>query len=301
MAVSTRQSVGVPSYDRMIWPTVLALRALGGSGTIREIDQQVIALEGLTEEQQLVPHGDGRLTEVSYRLLWSRTYLKAVGAIENSSRGVWTLTDYGRSLTKSEAEVIPRQVRAQNAARPSRQKSKQPSPTAVDTPPEDLTAVEALSSTDLATWRAWLLEALRDMPPAGFERLAQRLLREAGFVRVEVTGRIGDGGIDGIGVLQMQLLSFQVFFQCKRYRGSVGAAAVRDFRGAMVGRTDKGILITTGYFTEDARREATRDGAPALDLIDGDRLCDLLKTYALGVTTRQVDEVTVNPTWFQSL
>ncbi len=139
------------------------------------------------------------------------------------------------------------------------------------------------------------------MPPAAFERLAQRLLREAGFVRVEVTGRSGDGGIDGIGVLQMQLLSFQVFFQCKRYRGSVGAAAVRDFRGAMVGRTDKGILITTGYFTEDARREATRDGAPALDLIDGDRLCDLIKTYGLGVSTRQVDEVTVDPRWFQSL
>ncbi|HZQ38337.1 MAG TPA: Mrr restriction system protein, partial [Dehalococcoidia bacterium] len=236
-----------------------------------------------------------------YRLMWSRTYLKAVGAIQNSSRGVWALTDYGRSLSQAEAEAIPQQVRAQYAARPRRRQKIRPDPPEDESPAVELSAVATLSSTDPARWQAWLLEALRDMPPAAFERLTQRLLREAGFVRVEVTGRSGDGGIDGIGVLQMQLLSFQVFFQCKRYRGSVGAAAVRDFRGAMVGRTDKGILITTGYFTEDAKREATRDGAPALDLIDADRLCDLLKTYGLGVTTRQVDEVTVNPEWFQSL
>ncbi len=301
MAESISQPVDVPSHARLIWPTVLALRTLGGSGTNREIDQQVIAREGLTEEQQLVPHGDGRLTEVSYRLMWSRTYLKAVGAIQNSSRGVWALTDYGRSMAQLEAEASPQRVRALYAAGPRRRKNTESSPIESESPPDDLPEAESLSSTDPAEWRACLLEALRDMPPAAFERLSQRLLREAGFVRVEVTGRSGDGGIDGIGVLQMQLLSFQVFFQCKRYRGSVGAAAVRDFRGAMVGRTDKGILLTTGYFTEDAKREATRDGAPALDLIDGDKLCDLLKTYCLGVTTRQVDEVTVDPQWFRSL
>jgi len=141
------------------------------------------------------------------------------------------------------------------------------------------------------------------MDPSGFERLAQRLLREAGFVSTQVTGRSGDGGIDGLGVYRMSLVSFPVFFQCKRYRGSVGAGAVRDFRGAMTKRGDKGLLITTGTFTSDARTEATRDGAPPLDLIDGARLCELLKQYEHGVRTitRTVEDVKVVPAFFADL
>jgi restriction system protein len=118
---------------------------------------------------------------------------------------------------------------------------------------------------------------------------------------VEVTGRSGDGGIDGIGVLRVNLLSFQVLFQCKRYQGSVGASAIRDFRGAMVGRSDKGLFLTTGTFTPDAKREATRDGAPAIDLIDGDQLCDLLRQLKLGVRTEMVERVTVASDWFKDL
>jgi restriction system protein len=142
---------------------------------------------------------------------------------------------------------------------------------------------------------------LRKLQPDAFERLSQRILREAGFIKVEVTGRSGDGGIDGIGVLRVNLLSFHVLFQCKRYQSSVGASAIRDFRGAMVGRSDKGLIITTGTFTPDAKREATRDGAPAIDLIDGDLLCDLLKDLKLGVRTEMVEQITVDPTWFADL
>ncbi len=135
------------------------------------------------------------------------------------------------------------------------------------------------------SWKEQLLEQLMSMRPDAFERLAQRLLREADFDSVNVTGQSGDGGIDGLGVYRLGLMSFPVFFQCKRYRGSVGPGAVRDFRGAMAGRGDKGLLITTGSFTADAKKEATRDGAPPIDLIDGDRLCGLLKQYGLGVRT----------------
>ena len=115
-----------------------------------------------------------------------------------------------------------------------------------------------------------------------------------------VTGKSGDGGIDGLGVYRLGLVSFPVFFQCKRYQGSVGAGAVRDFRGAMAGRGDKGLLITTGSFTADAKKEATRDGAPPVDLIDGDRLCELLKRYDLGVstTTRTVEDITIDTAFF---
>ena len=150
-------------------------------------------------------------------------------------------------------------------------------------------------------WKDSLLDSLKKLSSDAFERLAQRLLREAGFIKVEVTGKSGDGGIDGIGVLRVKLLSFQVLFQCKRYQGSVGASAIRDFRGAMVGRSDKGLLITTGTFTPDAKREATRDGAPAIDLIDGDQLCDLLRELKLGVRTEMVEKMTVDGEWFTKL
>ena len=142
-------------------------------------------------------------------------------------------------------------------------------------------------------WQDQLLDCLLKMKPAAFERLCQRILKDSGFIKVEVTGRNGDGGIDGIGVLRLNLLSFHVLFQCKRWKGSVGASAIRDFRGAMVGRTDKGLVMTTGTFTTDARKEATRDGAPAIDLVDGASLCELLKNLKIGVSIRQVEHVVV--------
>jgi restriction system protein len=150
-------------------------------------------------------------------------------------------------------------------------------------------------------WQDQLLGLLRTMDPGAFERLAQRLLRESGFVKVEVTGKSGDGGIDGKGILQLSLMSFHVLFQCKRYQGSVGSGAVRDFRGAMMGRTDKGLIITTGTFSPDARREATRDGAPPIDLIDGVTLCEKLKDLSLGVETKLVEEITIKPSWFDQI
>jgi restriction system protein len=156
-------------------------------------------------------------------------------------------------------------------------------------------------STEFEEWRDNLLGVVQSMPAASFEKLCQRVLRESGFTRVEVTGRSGDGGVDGIGVLRIALLSFHVFFQCKRYKGAVGAGAIRDFRGAMVGRTDKGLFITTGSFTPDAKKEATRDGAPVLDLIDGEALSKILKDLNLGVSTRQVEEVSIDPEWFETV
>jgi len=142
-------------------------------------------------------------------------------------------------------------------------------------------------------WQERLLECVLKMKPDAFERLCQRILKESGFIKVDVTGRGGDGGIDGIGVLRLNLLSFHVFFQCKRWKGSVGAPVIRDFRGAMVGRADKGLVMTTGTFTVDARKEATRGGAPPIDLIDGAALCELLKDLKIGVETRNVEQVFV--------
>ena len=153
-------------------------------------------------------------------------------------------------------------------------------------------------------WREKLIECLRGMAPDAFERLCERLLRESGFIEVEVTGRSGDGGIDGNGIIRLAgLISFPVLFQCKRYRGNVSSGAVRDFRGAMQGRADKGLILTTGGFTNDAHREATRDGAPPIDLIDGELLINKLKELQLGVriSTKTVEVVEVDITWFKSI
>jgi restriction system protein len=151
------------------------------------------------------------------------------------------------------------------------------------------------------TWREQVLDLMLGMPPAGFERLAQRILRESGFVQVEVTGRSGDGGIDGNGILRLGLLSFHVSFQCKRWQGTVGPATIREFRGAMMGRADKGLIITTASFTKESVKEATREGAAAIDLVDGEQLVDMLKALGLGVTTRQVEEVSVDKGWFEGI
>ncbi len=270
-------------------PTLQALKKLGGSATTEEIYNKVTELVQLSNEQLEILHDPerGGQTEIEYRLAWSRTYLKKYGILENSSRGVWALTPKGRQLERVDTGAVKRFVQDELKRRRTESET------------GDLgEAVAELS------WRDELLAILRKMPPAAFERLIQRLLRESGFIQVEVTGQSGDGGIDGKGILRLGgLLSFHVNFQCKRYSGSVSASQVRDFRGAMVGRADKGLLMTTGNFTKDAVREATRDGAPAIDLIDGDQLIDKLKEFGLGVETKriEVEQVEINQSWFTTI
>ena len=151
-------------------------------------------------------------------------------------------------------------------------------------------------SIEESSWKQQLSIVLtQKLDPSAFERLIQRLLRESGFVQVEVTGKTGDGGIDGKGVARINgLMSFHVLFQRKRYKGSVGASEIRDFRGAMVGRADKGLFITTGTFTVAALKEATRDGAPPIDLVDGDELADKLRELELGMQIEIVQRVVID-------
>ncbi|MGA7895596.1 MAG: restriction endonuclease [Candidatus Sulfotelmatobacter sp.] len=274
----------VPTFDDLMWPALVAMKELGGSATHDELLEKVIELEHIPEAVQNVMHTE-RKTKVSYNLAWAKTYLGKVGALENPSHGVWAITEKGKALTRAAAKQIPAEVRRQYKLEK-------------DDKPKGSEEEEGLQP-EAKDWKDRLLAVVTgQMKADAFERLSQRILRESGFVKVEVTGRTGDGGIDGVGVLRLALLSFQVYFQCKKYKGSVSAGAIRDFRGAMVGRTDKGLFITTGTFTAEAKKEATRDGAPAIDLIDGDLLCDLLKSLKLGVETRMVEEVSINPEFF---
>jgi restriction system protein len=281
----------IPTFTSYMNPVIQALKDLGGSGTIEEINNRVIELVSLSDEQTEVLHNPdkGGQTEFEYRVAWTRTYLKKYGVLENSSRGVWALTPDGRKFGKVDPKEVQHfvveQLRKTRAAAM-----------------EDTSAESNLEDVpEEMSWRDELLDILLEMEPSAFERLIQRLLRESSFIQVEVTGKSGDGGIDGRGLMRLAgLISFHVIFQCKRYQGSVTASQVRDFRGAMVGRADKGLFITTGNFTRDAVREATRDGAPAIDLVDGDELIDKLKELGLGVRTEkvEVEKITVDHNWF---
>lgn len=288
-------TVGVPAYTDLLWPALQAVIALGGSASIAELDAAVIDREQFSPESQSVLHGDGPSTEIQYRLAWARTYLKGMGLLTNSQRGVWSVTEMGQTATEDQIPKLHAEFVAstRKKGRTKKRRGKSDVESEID-------QVEAEAEAD---WKDQLLDTLLNMSPQAFERLAQRLLRESGFSSAAVTGRSGDGGIDGLGVYQISLLSFPVFFQCKRYSGSVGSSAVRDFRGAMAGRGEKGLLITTGTFSNDARAESKRDGAPPIDLIDGDRLCDLLKEYSIGVSTteRVVEDVKIESDYFTSL
>ena len=280
----------LPSFDDLMLPLISALNALGGSGSVEEIYSKVVELTGFTDEilAQLHDPEKSSLTEVGYRLAWARTYLKKYGFLENSSRGVWALTDKARASQSLNQKEVVNFVRALDK------------PQNTKTSEQDNTSLEL---NEEQGWKEKLSTVLtQKLDPSAFERLVQRLLRESGFIQVEVTGRTGDGGIDGKGIAKIHgFMSFHVLFQCKRYKGSVGSSEIRDFRGAMVGRADKGLFITTGTFTPAAIKEATRDGAPPIDLVDGDELAEKLKEFELGLKRELVEKVVVDEKWFEGI
>lgn len=290
-------SESMPAFDSLMNPLLAALFELGGSGSIDEIYEKVIEMQKIDDELASIPHNPEKsnLTEIGYRMAWARTYLKKYGFLENSTRGVWALTPLAREKRKVNPKDVVRKVREADKEA-SRKKLRK-------TSREDAIELTDDTGVDADSWQEDLYHLLtKEIAPDAFERLTQRLLRESGFVQVEVTGRTGDGGIDGKGIARIHgFMSFHVIFQCKKYQGSVSAGDIRDFRGAMVGRADKGLFITTGTFTPAAIKEATRDGAPPIDLVDGEHLAEKLKEFGLGVQTEMIEKVTVDKQWFRNL
>lgn len=281
--------MALPKYDGLFNPLLQALHNLGGSASISEQEDEVANILKLTDEEVSEIHRGNR-TKFSYRLAWARNYLKRYGVIDNSSRGVWALTAKGKQINNLDKSEVKKVVQS-----------------FISTSQEIPNDIEKATGSDELRENEWeddLLDVVKGISPDAFERLCQRLLRESGFIQVEVTGKSNDGGIDGKGVVRIGgLLSFHVIFQCKRYQGSVSSPVVRDFRGAMVGRADKGLLITTGTFTKDARIEAQRDGAPPIDLIDGEALAQKLKELRIGVQVKEkvVEEIFIDRAYFESV
>ena len=278
--------MNIPQYTELFNPLLLALHELGGSGSIEEINNKVIELQGFSEDIIEVLHGEGPRTEIEYRLAWGRTYLKKYGLLENSSRGIWSISNDKKDIKEVNAKEVVDFVHSQLKEKKN-----------------NVNDSDIVDSEDVEkTWQDELIELLLSLPPDSFERLVQRLLRESGFSQVEVTGKVGDGGIDGKGIFKIGgLISFNVLFQCKRWQGSVKASDIRDFRGALQGRADKGLFATTGSFTRDAIKEASRDGATPIDLLDGEALTNKIKELKLGVSLEYIEKVAIDKKWFESI
>jgi restriction system protein len=271
-----------PEFIRFFRPILSILRESGATGTPGEIVDRSIEIAGVSEQEQQAVNKNGQ-SRIRNQVHWARQYLVWAGFLDSSRRGIWSLTEKGRLADLSKLDPLDVFKRVQKEKTKVDIEKQSTAKRDGETAPDD---------EELIPHRVRILEIIRALPPEGFERLGQRLLRESGFQHVSVTGRTGDGGIDGIGTLQMNpFVSFNVLFQCKRYKGAVTPSQVRDFRGAMMGRADKGIIISTGTFTLEAKKEARRDGVPPIELVDGEALVDMFEKLEVGLIPRQTFDV----------
>ena len=255
---------------------------MGGSGRPAEVTDLVIEKLNIPEDEQEKTLKSGAY-RISNQVAWARLYLVKAGLMDSSQHGVWSLTEKGLEVKLTDKDVLKyfKDIQSQSITRKE----------GIQDVEQEVSnqAEEALEFFD---YKTELLNILKSLPPNGFERICQRLLRESGFLQVAVTGKSGDGGIDGHGLLQVNpFVSFKVMFQCKRYQGAVTPSHVRDFRGAMEGRADKGIILTTGTFTTDAKKEARRDGATPIEIVDGEKLVEMFEALQFGLKPKMYYEV----------
>lgn len=270
--------IKIPHGRDLAYATLQAVEGRGGSTRTKELRNAVSEITGFTEKEL----EKLSLTSVKMQMGWARTGLKSSGHLDNSQRGVWSLTEEGRTLLllePSAAQEAARQAYERGWAQRNREKMLREGAGTSVGPDED--------------WKDGLLEAIKKMDPAAFERLSLKLLTEAGFSDLETASQTGDGKIEGVGTYKRHLVSSRVYIQCKRWSGNVPTREIRVFQGSMAGRAGSGLFITTGTFTRDAQ-QAAKDGAQPIDLIDGEELCDLLKEYGLGVTAEMREHVTIN-------
>jgi restriction system protein len=282
MAKKTNKKWLCPSYKFFFEPVLKALDMLGGSGSNDEIYKKVISITELSTEVIEEMHTFS-MSQVEYNLMWARTYLKNYGAIENSRQGVWALTTKGTKLLK-EGNLNVKEITSF-----TNNKHGIPKEESEDVP-----------EAEKKNWHDQISDILQNMNPFAFEKLSQRLLRECGFTDVQVTKKSGDGGIDGTGKLKIKgIFSFNVAFQCKRYKNQVGAPEIRDFRGSLGTNIEKGVLITTSSFSRAAKEEASSEGKRLIDLMDGEELINKLAEYGIGL--KEVKSYEIDEDFFNSL
>jgi restriction system protein len=279
-------------FVKWFGPLLDALRDLGDSGRPREVSDRIAKNMNLSDQvlDETLKSGGSRFHN---QVAWARQYMVWEDLLDSSKHGTWTLTEKGRTahITETQAaDIFKKWVAIHAEIRKQKKADESDHPQEVDTAPEELVPEEKLN----------LISTLRSLSPVGFEKVSRELLRESGFENVEITGGSADGGIDGFGTLEINpFVSFKVLFQCKRYAEGtpVSRAHVADFRNAMIGRAEKGIIITTSSFTNSAVKEANREGAPQVELVDGIKLVEMFERVELGVKKRTVFDV--DPAYFE--
>ena len=269
-----------PEFLKYINPVLTTLQSNGGAGNSSNVIEQIIEILGITDEELEESTSNGQ-SRIRNQIQWARFYLFKAGLIDNTQRGIWRLTNEGLEKKLTEDEVYSLFKGVQDVVKKSPiVKLQKP-----EVKFEDITTEDEEHSISL-------LNLIQNLKANGFEKLCKRLLTEIGINDIIITGGTGDQGIDGKGIVKLNdVVSLNIVFQCKRYKETVSPHHVRDFRGAMQGRGEKGLIITTGRFTKEAKNEASRDGVTPIELIDGERLVKLFEKHNLGLKPVTVFEI----------
>jgi restriction system protein len=275
-----------PKFLRFIIPLIEVLREIGGAGRPSDIRPLIIQKLKIPESELQITLNSG-VSKVLNQIDWARNYLKEWEFLGAQERGIWRLTEKGfkENLTK---EQIYNLFRITQSKYQKTNKSKETKIEIKTKEIDEIIPIENKHQSDL-------LNLIINLSPYGFEKLCRRLLIEEGFQNVEITKQSRDGGIDGVAKLILnRFVSFKVYFQCKKFKGSVGSEVVQLFKGALDGKIkpgDKGLIITTGYFTDSAEKEAHKEGGFPIELIDGEKLIEMFENVQLGLKPRTVYDI----------
>lgn len=266
----------MPKQAEIYIPLLRCLDEMGGKGRPSEIYQRIRKFFPDLNDSDLAEVLSSGGNKWTNRVQWARNRLIVRGEMSNPERGVWAITEKGQArLTKyrgsdqgvaeaDESELVPMRL-------------------------IPLPNLEEVAEEYEEAFKQKALQKLQDLTPQQFERFAGGLLAAYGFSNVKVTGKSGDGGIDGHGKLKVGLAMMNVAFQCKRWQGQVGRPDVDKFRGAIQGEFEQGIFFTPSDFSQPAREASIKKGAVPVVLINGDAIVQLMIDKGLGVKRRPVE------------
>lgn len=281
---------GMPTHQQLVRPVLRAVLELGGSAKSREIIEHVVENYPDVERfmEMVYPKNPDNAVFV-HRTAFGRSLAKRIGAMEQPSRGMYLLTQLGKQLLDApEDEALEKIHALQREDDRQRRRSKMESNSdaliadeeADETDPQVPDTTEIDDDDPGTEWKSRLLKRLHQLTPEGFEKFVLYILRRYGLELTHVGGS-ADEGIDGIGTAPLSpVLSSRVAVQVKRYEPNgrpIGRETVALFqRDAQTKGAERAILVTLSRFTAPARNAAT-SSTPTVDLINGDRLAELIR------------------------
>lgn len=291
----------VPDFESFMLPFLQYL-ADGKDHSLRECVDQMGKHFHLNEDDmaELVPSGVE--SKVKNRTNWAMTYLKKAGLTGSEKRGVYHITKAGKDFLNTKPDKITtkllsslssnfRQFSVGSGKTVEKHKDNHQEPTDdISTPEDKIESSFQILNTKLAED---LLDKVLEQTPKFFERLVVELMEKMGYGVGKVTRYTKDGGIDGI-INEDKLGLDRIYIQAKRYQkeSKISNGTINSFLGAVSRHGGKkGVFITTSDFTDDAKTVGTESKNPAIALINGIKLAELMIQYNLGVSTTKTYEL----------